>query len=80
MLEQGGAERMALRGPRDHQLQRSLCLPDRAHAVVNTAGAEPALSDAETGALVLDEVGGGHPDVVEDHFGVAVALRRNRTR
>src|SRR5215472_1900804 len=67
---QGAAERVALRGPAAHQLQRPLGRADLPHAVVDAAGAEPGLGDRESITLARDQVGGRYPDVPELHLRV----------
>ena len=48
--------------------------PMRAHAVVDAAGAEPGLGDREAAALLAEQVGRRHPDVVEGDLAVAVLV------
>src|SRR5262249_58943091 len=68
---EGTAEGHTRGGPLAQQPEGSLGHPDQAHAVVDTAGAEPRLRDCEPVALTGDQRVAGHPDVVEHDFGVA---------
>lgn len=56
----------------DHPLEGLLGGADRAHRVVDAAGAEAALDDFEAAAFAEDHVGEGHADVVEGDVAVAV--------
>ena len=55
-----------------HRLQSGLGHADRAHAMVDAAGPEPALRDLEAAALAEDQVLGRHAHVAQDHLAVAV--------
>ena len=68
------AERLARARAVHHEVQRALGHPDRAHAVVDPARAEPRLGDREAAALLADEVRGRHAHVVELELDVAVLV------
>src|SRR5919197_128485 len=67
-LAEGHAAHRALA----HQLQRPLGHADLAHAVVDASGTQAALRDLEAAALAEQQVGRGHPHVLEQHLAVAV--------
>ena len=54
-----------------HQFQRALGAADQAHAVMDAAGAEPALRDLEAAALAEQDVLGRHADILVDDLGMA---------
>ena len=66
------AEGDAGQKPLGHLLQRDFGDADRAHAMVNAAGAEPALRDLEAAAFAEQEIARRHANVLEQHLGVAV--------
>src|SRR5690606_10517186 len=74
LLAQRLAERDAVVGAGDHQLQAALGGADQAHAVVDAAGPEAGLGDGEALTLPRDQVGDRHADVAEDHLGVAAVV------
>ena len=57
-----------------HGLDGDLGQADRAHAVVDPAGAEAGLGDGEARALLADEVARRHPDVGEAQLGVTAVV------
>ena len=65
---------MARRRRQAHELERVLGGADRAHAVVDAAGAEARLGDHEAVALACDQGGGGDAGALEDDFGVALLV------
>ena len=73
LLGQRLAEGDPARHPPAHQLEGPLGHADAAHAVVDAARAEAGLGDGEAAALLAEQVGDGHPHVVEADL--AVALR-----
>ena len=48
LVRKRAAERLALERIRAHELERTLHLPEPAHDVVDTPGAEPLLRDPES--------------------------------
>mmetsp|Transcript_51605 Transcript_51605/g.135396 ORF Transcript_51605/g.135396 Transcript_51605/m.135396 type:complete len:414 (+) Transcript_51605:2-1243(+) len=66
-LPEGGARVGAL----THEAQRTLCLTDHAHAVVDAAWPQPELSDLEAAALAPEDVGGWDAHVLEEDLHVA---------
>ena len=67
------AERLARRGAPAHHLDRPLGGADRAHAVVDAAGAEAVLGDHEAGLARAEQVGLGHSAVLVEDLAVAGA-------
>ena len=59
------AESDARERPLAHQLERALGRADRAHAVVDAAGPEPALRDLEAAPFAEQDVGDRYADVLE---------------
>src|SRR5215472_10178909 len=70
LVRQRAAERVPMRGPAAHQLQRPLGRADLPHAVMDAARAEPGLGDREPVTLVGDQVGGWHAGVAKLHLRV----------
>ncbi len=68
------AERDPSLDPLTHQLDGPLGQPDRAHAVVDPAGAQSGLRDGEAVALVGDQVRRGDAHPLEPELGVAAVL------
>ena len=68
------AEGLAFGDPPDHGTQRPLGEADQPHAVVDAAGAEASLGDAEPVALLLQQVLGGDTNVLEGHLHVALGV------
>ena len=62
----------------DHQVQRLLGLADRAHAVVDAAGAEAQLADLEAAAFAQQHVLRRHAHIVEAAGACGRAARRHR--
>src|SRR6476646_8189291 len=69
LLGDGPPEGDALGGAAAHGLDGDLGEADRAHAVVDPAGAEAGLGDGEAGPLLADEIARGHADVGEAQLG-----------
>ena len=65
LLGEALAERDPALDPTAHQLEGPFGDPDAAHAVVDATGAEPGLRHGEPAALLAEQVGDRHPDVVE---------------
>ena len=82
LLGERAAEGLALVRAPAHQLEGALGRADRAHAVVDAAGAEPVLGDREAGAALAEQVVGRHAAVLVAHLPVAgapvVAHHRHR--
>ncbi len=74
LRRQRAAERFPLFGPRDHHGQGSFRRPERAHAVMDTAGPEPHLGRGEAAPLLPQYVADRDPDLVEADFAVAVLV------
>src|SRR2546421_350886 len=64
------ASGLALERVRAHQLERALHLAEPAHHVVDAAGAEPLLRDAEAVARLSEHVLERHADVRETRLAV----------
>ena len=74
LSRQRPAEGLAGVGPLAHHLDGALGGPDRAHAVVDAARAEPVLGDHEAGAALAEQVRLRHAAVAVADLAVAGAL------
>ena len=74
LLGERPAERLAVVRAPAHQLEGALRRADRAHAVVDAAGAQAVLRDREPGAALAEQVAGRHAAVLVAHLPVARSL------
>mmetsp|Transcript_30235 Transcript_30235/g.90680 ORF Transcript_30235/g.90680 Transcript_30235/m.90680 type:complete len:377 (-) Transcript_30235:128-1258(-) len=65
-------KRLAVLHPPDHVRERSLSASDQPHAVVDAAGAQPALADFKATALAEKDVADWYPHMVEEDLHVAL--------
>src|SRR5713226_6370057 len=80
LVGEQAAMRPARIGPLAHQFERALGDADIAHAMMDTAGAEPRLRNRKAVAFAAEHIRGGYAAVSVQDFAMAAAARMSHHR